>query len=399
MKASRPVFFRRFSIAATLVGFAAITALATTGCDDRSPANNANNSNNANNDPADAANLSDTSDPNDTSNPGQDTSNPGQDTETDPNPGPSLCDRIELGPNSDLRGERFFPDDSYWNQPVLDAEVDPNSDAIIASIGADTGLHADFGCCWPDTPFGIPYVVVDSSTPQVPIQFDYASESDPGPYPIPPDAPIEGGPDATGDRHILAIDCATEQIYELFDAHPQTDGSWHAGSGAVWNLNQEPVRAPYCTSADAAGLPIFPGLARYDEVAAGEIRHALRFTAARTRRAFVRPPASHWASSHTDENLPPMGMRVRLKADAELGIDLSTFSEQARILIRAMQTYGMILADNGSNWYVSGAPSEHWNDSALSRELRQIKGHHFEVLKMDGLVTDYSLAPGSCQLP
>lgn len=314
--------------------------------------------------------------------------------------GSTLCDRVDLGPNADLHGERLFPENSYWNQPVTDAAVDPNSDAIIASIGADTGLHPDFGCCW-NGPFGIPYTVVDGSTPDVPVSFDYADESDPGPYPIPADAPIEGGADATGDRHVLVIDCADELVYETFASHPQSDGSWQAGSGAVWDLQKEPIRAPYCTSADAAGLPILPGLVRYDEVATGEIRHALRFTVSHSRAAFLRPPASHWASSDTSADLPPMGMRVRLKSDAQLaadGVDVSSFSEQTRAIIRAMQTYGMIVADNGSDWYVSGAPSQMWDDDALVGELRQIKGRHFEVLQMDGLVDDYSVGPGECQL-
>ena len=313
----------------------------------------------------------------------------------------SLCDRVSLGPNADLGGEPLFPQDSYWNQPIDDAPVDPNSDAIIASMGADTGLHTDFGCCW-GGPFGIPYVVVDETTPEVPVSFQYADESDPGPYPVPPNAPIEGGEDATGDRHVLVVDCAEEKLYELFAAEPQSDGSWQAGSGAVWDLGKNPVRSIYCTSADAAGLPVLPGLVRYDEVEAGTINHALRFTVSQTRKAFVRPPASHWASGDTSEDLPPMGMRVRLKTDAELasaGIDVSSFSEQSRVIVRTMQTYGMILADNGSDWYVSGMPHQQWSDSDLVAELGQIEGRHFEVIEMENVVVDYSVGPGQCDLP
>ncbi len=310
-----------------------------------------------------------------------------------------LCDRVGRGANADISGAHLF-ENTYWSEPVTDAPVNPNSEALIASIGADTGLHPDFGCCW-HGPFGIPYMVVDSSTAPVPVSFDTADESDPGPYPIPADAPIEGGAGADGDRHVLVVDCARAKLYELFSAYPHDDGSWQAGSGAVWDLSGHLERAPYCTSADAAGLPILPGLVRYDEVAAGAIHHALRFTVSHSRKAFV-PPASHWASGDTSADLPPMGMRVRLESDAELaadGVDVSGFSPQTRVIVRALQTYGMIVADNGSDWYISGAPSASWNDDKLVPELRQIKGRFFQVVKMDHVVDDYSVDPGQCQLP
>ena len=335
----------------------------------------------------------------------EDTGSSADDTaeaDADGGSGASLCDKVELGANGDLKGTRLFPDDSYWNESVEDAPVDPNSDAIIASMGADTGLHADFGCCWNGGPFGIPYTVVDDATDEVPISFQYADESDPGPYPIPPDAPIEGGEDASGDRHVLALDCAERKLYELFAAYPKDSGDgWEAGSGAVWDLDENPVRANYCTSADAAGLPILPGLVRYDEAEEGEIDHALRFTVADTRQAYVRPPASHWASDKTDANLPPLGMRVRLKDDAALsadGVDVSSFSPRIQAIVEAMQTYGMILADNGSDWYVSGMPHEEWSDDSLVNELGQIKGRHFEVIEMENVVDDRSVGSGTCDL-
>ena len=217
----------------------------------------------------------------------------------------------------------------------------------------------------------------------------YGDESDPGPYPVPPGAPVEGGSAAanTGDRHVLVIDRDNDRLYELFGASANGDGSWTAACGAVFHLDSNTVRPtaqPGWTSADAAGLPIFPGLARYEEAAAGPggILHALRFTVQRSRRAWV-PPASHFASSNTSASLPPMGMRVRLKASYPIP---AAFSAQTRALLTAMKTYGMIVADNGSNWYVSGAPDDRWDNDALVSELRQVQGQSFEVIRMDGLV-------------
>lgn len=244
-------------------------------------------------------------------------------------------------------------------------------------------LHPDFGTVWQGAPIGIPYVVVPGELPRVSVTFEYADESDPGPYPIPPDAPIEGGPGGTGDRHVIVIDRDAWKLYELFDAHPVGGGaSWRAGSGAVFDLSSNALRPAGWTSADAAGLPIFPGLVRYDEaVEQGEIRHALRFTCPRTRRAYVHP-ARHWASDSTDPSLPPMGMRVRLKAD----FDVSPFPVEVRVVLRAMKRYGMFLADNGSAWYVSGAPDPRWDDERLST-LRSVPSAAFEVVRMEDVVT------------
>jgi hypothetical protein len=281
-----------------------------------------------------------------------------------------------------LEGITLFPPDNPWNSRVDGDPVDPDSDAIIASIGLDTPLHADFGADWNGGPFGIPYVVVGAGQPMVPVTFEYADESDPGPYPVPPDAPIEGGADAEGDRHILVVDRDSRRLYELFAAYPEGNG-WRAGSGAVFDLTSNALRPAGWTSADAAGLPILPGLARYDEaVSADGIRHALRFTVRRTRRAYVSP-ARHFASSSTDPALPPMGMRVRLKAS----VDLSDFPPQARAVLSALQTYGMLLADNGSDWYISGAPDARWSDDDL-RALARITGRDLEVVRMGPLTTE-----------
>ena len=231
--------------------------------------------------------------------------------------------------------------------------MDPNSDALVRSIGIDKSLHPDFGTVYQGAPNGIPYVVVSGDQPKVKVQFSYADESDPGPYPIPKDAPIEGGPTAKGDRHVLVIDRDNWKLYELFSSQPQPDGSWKAGSGAIFDLKSNALRPEGWTSCDAAGLPIFPGLVRYDEVVEQkEIRHALRFTVVRSRRAYV-PPARHYASSRTEASLPPMGMRVRLKSS----VDISKYPPSARVILTALQRYGMIVADNGGDWFISGAPT------------------------------------------
>jgi hypothetical protein len=232
----------------------------------------------------------------------------------------------------------------------------------------------DFGANWNGGPFGIPYVVVGADQPKVKVTFDYAGESDPGPYPIPPNAPIEGGAGSTGDRHVIVVQPSTGTLYELFDAHLNPDGSWRAGSGAIFNLATGADRPAGWTSADAAGLPILPGLVRYDEVASGVINHAIRFTVANTRKAYVAP-ARHYASSKTATSLPPMGARVRLRAS----FDISGYPQQARVILQAMKTYGMIVADNGSNWYISGATDSRWNDTDLD-QLKGVPGNAFEVL-------------------
>ncbi|HMO10521.1 MAG TPA: DUF4214 domain-containing protein [Actinotalea sp.] len=278
-------------------------------------------------------------------------------------------------------GFRPFPATDAWNTRVDTAEVDPASATLIASIGASRRLHMDFGANWDGGPFGIPYVVVGAGHPRYPITFGYASESDPGPYPIPPDAPIEGGTSASGDRHVIVVDASTRTLYELFDAHPRQDGSWYAGSGAVFDLTNGTTRPARWTSADAAGLPILPGLVRYEEVAAGRIDHALRFTVSQTRRAYVAP-ARHFASSNRSASLPPMGMRVRLKAD----FDISGYPQQARVILQAMKTYGMIVADNGSDWYVSGTADARWDDNQLNT-LKNVPGSAFEVVRMGPVTT------------
>jgi hypothetical protein len=288
----------------------------------------------------------------------------------------------DLGAGASLNGKRVFPADNPWNQDVSNEPVDPNSANLVASIGLTASLHPDFGTVWNGAPNGIPYVVVAGSQTKVAINFTaYGGESDPGPYPVPPDAPVEGGPSGTGDRHVIVVDRDNWKLYELYRAFPTAAG-WNADSGAVFDLNSNALRPAGWTSADAAGLPIFPGLVRYDEVfGRREIAHALRFTASRTRRAYVHP-ARHFASSSTDPNLPPMGMRVRLKAS----FDISGFSPPMQVILRALKKYGMILADNGSNWYVSGAPDPRWNDSELNT-LKALKGSDFEVVRMGAVVT------------
>lgn len=295
-----------------------------------------------------------------------------------------------LGIGAALNGAIAFPVDNAWNTDISSAAVDANSAALIASIGLTTGLHPDFGAgLYNGAPIGIPYVVVAGTQATVPITWTaYGDESDAGPYPVPANAPVEGAPDTSGDRHVIVIDRDHNRLYELDRAFINTDGSWNADCGAVFHLDSDDVRPtaePGWTSADAAGLPIFPGLARYEEAALGPggIRHALRFTVSRTRRAYV-PPANHYASSSTSTSLPPMGMRVRLKASYQIP---SSFSAETRALLTAMKTYGMIVADNGSSWYVSGAPDDRWNNDALVSELSQVKGSEFEVVQMSGVVT------------
>lgn len=285
-----------------------------------------------------------------------------------------------LGVNADLAARRLFPADNPWNQPVDTAGVDPLSDQIVANIGPTKSFHPDFGADWNGGPFGIPYVVVAGTQGRVPVTFTFWDESDPGPYPVPPTAPIEGGAASTGDRHVLVVDRDNWRLYELFAAYPQADGSWRAGSGAVFDLSSNALRPAGWTSADAAGLPILPGLVRYDEVAAGTIAHALRFTVSRTQRAYL-PPARHWASSDVSSVRPPMGMRVRLKA----GYDISTFPPSARVILRALKKYGMIVADNGSDWYLSGVADSRWNDTEING-LKRLRGSDFEVVRMSGLV-------------
>jgi hypothetical protein len=274
----------------------------------------------------------------------------------------------------------IFPANNPWNDRVDTLPVAANSAQMIASIGADTGLHPDFGSgLYDGEPIGIPFDVVSRSTPRSHVSFDYSDESDHVAYPIPKTVHIEGGRASTGDRHAILVDKSSCRLYELFALYPTSSGGWKAGSGATWSLRSNHVRPAGWTSADAAGLPIFPGLARYDEVARGVIDHALRFTAERTRRAYVYP-ARHYASSSNDPSLPPMGLRVRLKAS----VDISGFPRQTRIVLQALKTYGMILADNGSNWYISGAPDPRWSNDAL-HTIGRITGSDFEVVDTTSL--------------
>jgi hypothetical protein len=274
-----------------------------------------------------------------------------------------------------------FPRSSPWNQRVDRLPVARNSDAIVRSIGLDDYVHADFGSgLWEGAPVGIPFVTVPSGQRRVPVSFEYADESDRGPYPIPRDVPIEGGRGSDGDRHVIVVDRSRCRLYELYAAYPLEGGArWRAGSGAIWNLRSNRLRPRGWTSADAAGLPILPGLARHEELRRGGIDHALRFTARRTRRAFVYP-ARHFASDATDPDLPAMGQRLRLRR----GFATAGFPRQARAVLRALKRYGMILADNGAPWYIGGAPSPAWDNDDL-HSLHRVTGRDFEVVDASSL--------------
>ncbi len=276
-------------------------------------------------------------------------------------------------------GCQVFPRSNPWNRRVDSLPVARNSAAVIQSIGLDTGLHPDFGSgLWDGGPIGIPITVVGGTQHKSRVRFEYADESDKGPYPIPAGVKIEGGAKSDGDRHALIVDRSTCRLYELYALRHGRSG-WTAGSGAIWSLKSNRVRPAGWTSADAAGLPILPGLARYDEASRGVIDHALRFTVEHTRRAYVYP-ARHYASDLTDPNLPPMGLRVRLKAS----FPISGFPRQARIVLVALKRYGMIVADNGSNWYISGAPDPHWSNDDL-HTLGRVTGSDFEVVDTSSL--------------
>lgn len=273
---------------------------------------------------------------------------------------------------------QIFPADNPWNTDISKAEIDPNSANLIAGIGNEVHLHPDFGTFWENAAIGIPFNLVGGNQALVPITFKYNTESDPGPYPIPPDALIESG----SDRHVLVVDTVHRKLYELFNAVKNQNKSWNAGSGAVFDLTSNALRPDFWTSADAAGLPIFPGLVRYEEVIEKRvINHALRFTVQNTRNSFVHP-ATHGASKSRNINYAPMGMRVRLKAR----FDISAYSPHIQVILNALKKYGMFVADNGSNWYISGAHDSRWDDEELG-ELKTIPGKNFEVVKM-GTVTD-----------
>jgi hypothetical protein len=283
-----------------------------------------------------------------------------------------------------LAGCPVLPANSIWNTPIDNLPTDPNSGMYVTSIGATKGVHPDFGAgLWNGGPIGIPYNLVPGSQPTVPISFDYADESDPGPYPFPSDPAIEGGSQASGDRHVLVLDGDRCVLYETWSTNPRGDGGWHAGSGAIFDLKSNKLRPSGWTSSDAAGLPVLPGLVRYEEVAAGEIPHAIRFTAPQTRKEFIWP-ARHYASNLTDQKYPPMGQRFRLRAS----FNIAGFAPEVQVILQALKKYGMILADNGSSWYLSGVPDPRWNDDVLVNQLKLIKGSDFEAVDESSLMLD-----------
>jgi len=293
-----------------------------------------------------------------------------------------------------IAGCPVFPADNIWNTPIDGLPRASNSAAFIDTIGADVGLHPDFGAPYLSgdslVPIGIPYNIVPAVQTGKPVYFDDDGESDSGPYPIPDDPLIEGvlpggDQDVDGDRHILIVARDNCRLYELFYAWPRVDGTWDAGSGAIFDLRSNALRPAGWTSADAAGLPILAGLVRYDEVASGEIAHAIRFTAENShiRKAYVWP-ARHQANSGTSDLLPPMGQRFRLKAS----FDLSGFSAEMKIILTAMKKYGLILADNGSDWYISGSPDDRWDNDTLVSEFRRVKGSDFEAVDVSSLMVD-----------
>jgi hypothetical protein len=302
------------------------------------------------------------------------------------------CSALSTGQGASLSGFVPFPSDNAWNQDISAATVDPNSNAIITDIGSAVAVHADFGSGqYNGSDIGIPYVVVDGTQALVPITFNaYGDESDPGPMPIPSNASIEGDPNpGSGDRHVLVLDKGNCFLYELYGAYPGTGGKWSAGSAAVWDMTLDEQRPLQWTSADAAGLPIFPGLARYDEVAAGSINHALRFTLQHSRAAFI-PPASHWAANTSDTLAAPMGMRMRLKSS----FDISGYSPANQVILTALKKYGMIMADNGSSMYISGAPDSRWDNNDL-HQLGNLHASDFEVLQMNPVFTASNLPAGA----
>jgi hypothetical protein len=304
----------------------------------------------------------------------------------------SACSGMSLGQGASLNGFLPFPTDNAWNQNISSAAVDPNSSALINFIGGSIGLHPDFGSGeYNNQSIGIPFIVVGAPQNFVNVNFTaYGDESDPGPMPVPATAPIEGYPNpGNGDRHVLVLDNNNCWLYELYNSVPQTDGSWNAGSAAVWDLLNDEQRPWTWTSADAAGLSIFAGLARYDEVASGQIKHALRFTLQDSRDAFV-PPASHSAANSSNSMAAPMGMRLRLKAS----FDISSYSAANQVILTALQQYGMIMADNGSSMYISGAPDDRWDNSDL-HNLDNVTASDFEVILMNPIYTSSDFPQGA----
>jgi hypothetical protein len=282
-----------------------------------------------------------------------------------------------------INGCNVLPKNNIWNTPVDQLPVHPKSSAYINTIGAGLSLRNDFGSgMWNGAPIGIPYVIVGSDQKKLQVSFEYSDESDKFGYPIPDNPPIEGGKESTGDRHILIIDTSDCILYELYSAYQNEDKTWRAGSGAIFDLNSNGLRTEGWTSADAAGLPIFPGLVKFDEVLSGEINHMIRFTVPKTQRKYLWP-ARHYASSITDENYPPMGLVMRLKSS----YNTDKLSRQAKVIASALKKYGMILADNGSAWFMSGVPDDRWDMDDLYT-LRQIKGGDFEAVDISSLMVN-----------
>ena len=275
-----------------------------------------------------------------------------------------------------IAGCQIFPGDNMWNTPVDELSVHPLSDTYITSIGGDSELHPDFGTFWESAPIGIPYTTVPEDQPMVDVSFYYDDESDPGPYPIPPDAPIEGGASSDGDRHVLVIQEGVCVLYEMFDASPNGDGSWSAGSGAVWQLDQNETRPAGYTSADAAGLAILPGLLRYEDVYdVGEVKHALRVTISNAQRAYI-PPATHSdGQCGYDPDCPPMGLRLRLKDS----FDESGYDEALQVIFRGMKKFGLVIADTGSDMFVSGTHDTQWDDDLL-HQFHELTANDFEAV-------------------
>jgi hypothetical protein len=304
----------------------------------------------------------------------------------------SACSGMTVGAGGSLNGFRPFPANNAWNQDISATPIDPNSDSYINFIGTTVPLHPDFGAGeYQGSYMGIPYSVVDASQSPVNILFNaYGDESDPGPMPIPANANIEGYPNpGTGDRHVLVLDNSNCWLYELYGSSVNTDGSWNAGSAAVWDLQNYDQRPLTWTSADAAGLPIFPGLVRYDEAASGQIAHAIRFTLQNSIAAFVLP-ATHWASNSSAQFAAPMGMRLRLKSS----FDISNFSATNQVILTALKQYGMIMADNGSSMYISGAPDDRWSNDDL-HNLTTLTASDFEVVSLGTVYTSSNLPQGS----
>ena len=296
------------------------------------------------------------------------------------------CSGMSTGQTSSLNGFVPFTSSNLWNTDISTAPVDPNSSSIISNWVGSVNVHPDWGT---DPTYGIPYVVVDGNQPLVAVNLQaYGGESDPGPMPIPANAPVEGGSSSTGDRHVLVLDNGNCFLYELYNSSVNSDGSWNADSTAVWDLLADEQRPYTWTSADAAGLAIFPGLVRYDEVASGKIQHAFRFTLPSTRAAFI-PPASHWAADTSDPTAPPMGMRLRLKSS----YDISGFSSQMQVILTAMQHYGLILADNGSSLYVTGVSDSRWGSDLDS--LKTVPASAFEVVQMNPIYTSANYPTGA----